>query len=49
MVYGDSLRSCCVAIVVPHADKVKKWAQEHGKDGQDLNEVIKDPIFKKLI
>jgi long-subunit acyl-CoA synthetase (AMP-forming) len=31
MVYGDSLRSCCVAIIVPHADKVKKWAEENGK------------------
>lgn len=31
MVYGDSLRSCCVAIVVPHADKVNQWAEENGK------------------
>ena len=31
MIYGDSLRSCCVAIVVPHAEKVKKWAEENGK------------------
>ena len=59
MIYGDSLRSCCVAIVVPHADKVKKWAQENGKtlftnndlgkDSEDLNSVIQDSVFKKFI
>ena len=31
MVYGDSLRSCVVAIIVPHADKVQAWAKENGK------------------
>jgi hypothetical protein len=31
MIYGDSLRSCCVGIIVPHMDKVKKWALENGK------------------
>jgi hypothetical protein len=31
MVYGDSLRSCTVAIIVPQSDRVKKWAAESGK------------------
>ena len=30
-IYGDSLRNCVVAIVVPNPDKVKKWAEENGK------------------
>lgn len=26
MVYGDSLKNCCVAIIVPSEDKVQEWA-----------------------
>lgn len=32
MVYGDSLQSCVVAIVVPEKDATAKWAAENGKD-----------------
>ncbi len=32
MVYGDSLRSCTVAIIVPHINKAEDWAKENGKD-----------------
>jgi long-chain acyl-CoA synthetase len=28
MIYGDSLRSCCVAIIVPNEEKVKAYATE---------------------
>lgn len=31
MVYGDSLRSCVVAIVVPHMNKAVEWAKANGK------------------
>ncbi len=31
MVYGDSLKNCCVAIVVPEEGAMKKWAAENGK------------------
>lgn len=31
MIYGDSLRSCCVAIIVPNPDRVKAWANQNGK------------------
>jgi long-chain acyl-CoA synthetase len=31
LLYGDSLRSCCVAIIVPQIEKLKKWGQENGK------------------
>jgi len=43
MIYGDSLRSCCVAIIVPHLHKVKHWATEHGKS---LNYLIGNIIRK---
>lgn len=31
MLYGDSLKNCCVAIIVPEMGKVKKWAEANGK------------------
>ncbi len=31
MLYGDSLRSCVVAIVVPHMNKAVEWAKANGK------------------
>jgi len=30
-VYGDSLRSYTVAVIVPDVDNLKKWAKENGK------------------
>lgn len=31
LIYGDSLRSCTVGIVVPDVENAKKWASENGK------------------
>jgi long-chain acyl-CoA synthetase len=31
MLYGDSLKNCCVAIIVPEMVKVKRWAEANGK------------------
>lgn len=31
MLYGDSLKNCCVCIVVPEMGKAKEWAAENGK------------------
>jgi long-chain acyl-CoA synthetase len=31
MLYGDSLRSCTIAVIVPHMHKVKEWAAAQGK------------------
>jgi long-chain acyl-CoA synthetase len=31
MVYGDSLKNCCVGIIVPNPAAVKEWAAENGK------------------
>jgi long-chain acyl-CoA synthetase len=59
MVYGDSLRSCTVAIIVPQSDRVKKWATESGKFRIyfifylgvefDFNQNVKLVAFKKVI
>lgn len=46
MVYGDSLKSCAVAVIVPQPDKVAEHAQKTGKEAKD---VLTDPDFKKLI
>ena len=31
MIYGDSMKSCCVAIIVPATDMIAKWAKENSK------------------
>ena len=31
--YGDSLKSCCVAIVIPDEEVLVPWARENGKQG----------------
>lgn len=48
MVYGDSLKNCCVAIVVIEPNVVKKWAEENGKEG-DVSALSKDADLKKTI
>ena len=45
MVYGNSLESCVVAIVIPDEEEMKKW----GGGGKNTEEVLMDPAFKKLI
>lgn len=47
--YGDSLKSCTVAVIVPEMGKVKHWARENGADENDLKKVIKDAAFKKYL
>jgi long-chain acyl-CoA synthetase len=48
MIYGDSLKSCLVAIVIPEEAEVDKWMKSHeGLSG--ASEVTNDPEFKKEI
>jgi len=47
--HGDSKKSCCVAIVVPEMGKVKRWAEETGKDTSDLGKVARSADFKKYM
>lgn len=52
MVYGDSMQSCCVAIVIPEEAAVKKWGDDNGMtvDGTvDPEKVIADEGFKKAV
>ena len=48
-VYGDSLRSCAVAIVVVEPDKLKKWAEDNGKSNESQEKLLTDAGFKKLV
>ena len=32
LVYGHSLKNCCVAIIVAEPEAVRKWATDNGKD-----------------
>ena len=45
-VYGDSLRSCTVAIIVVEPEKLKKWAEDNGKSPKSLEKSINDTGFK---
>ncbi|CAH0387269.1 unnamed protein product [Bemisia tabaci] len=47
-VYGESLKSCIIAIVVPEVDVVKCWALENKIDGT-LSVLCNHPEIKKLI
>ncbi|POM72370.1 Long-chain-fatty-acid-CoA ligase [Phytophthora palmivora] len=42
-VYGDSLQSCLVGVLVPDMEVAKSWAQEHGLTGEDAT---KDKILE---
>jgi len=47
MVYGDSLKNCCVAIVVPDPDFAQRWGKENGKT--DMADILADATFKKEV
>ncbi|CAH1406435.1 unnamed protein product [Nezara viridula] len=47
-VYGESLKSCIVAIVVPDVDVVKSWAVENNIEGT-FSVLCAHPEVKKLI
>ncbi|KAF4034212.1 AMP-binding enzyme C-terminal domain [Phytophthora infestans] len=49
-VYGDSLKSCLVGVVVPDAEVVKLWALEHKESsGEDATkgEILQNAEFQK--
>ena len=47
-IYGDSLQSFLVAIIVPDQDEVLKWAKREGESGE-FDDIIKGEKFKKYI
>ena len=48
LVYGDSLKNCCVAIVVPEMPKLEEWATAQGKTAQAVL-AGQDADFKALL
>ncbi|KAH7470576.1 hypothetical protein PRIC1_001538 [Phytophthora ramorum] len=50
-VYGDSLQSCLVGVVVPDPEVTKTWAQEHGLSGEDAskNKVLQNAEYQKEV
>ena len=42
--FGDSLKSCCVAIVVPDEEVLLKWASDNGRKGATLQELCQDEV-----
>ena len=48
LVYGDSLKNCCVAIVVPEMSVLEEWASKNGKTVQAVL-ADQDADFKALL
>lgn len=48
LIYGDSLKNCCVAIIVLEQATCFKWAAENGK-AQDLAALALDADMKKVV
>ena len=41
-VYGDSLKSCAVAIIVPDEETLLKWAEENNISGSFADLCVKE-------
>ncbi len=41
--YGDSLKSACVAIIVPDEEVLAKWARDNNVEGS-FQELCKDQV-----
>ena len=44
--YGDSLKSCCVAIVVPDEEVLMDWAKASGETG-DFKDLCQSQVSKR--
>ena len=42
--YGDGLRSCCVAIVVPDEEVLMKWASDNGRKDDTFENLCLDEV-----
>ena len=48
LVYGNSFKNCCVAIIVPESDKLAAWAAENGTTAEKVL-AEQDSAFKAVI
>jgi len=46
--YGDSFKNCCVAVIVPEEEAIKKWARENNVDG-DFKHLCESDELKALM
>jgi len=49
MIYGDSLKNCCVAIAVIDEAAVKQWAIDNNKPNEDMGKLANDPDLNKAV
>ena len=47
--FGDSLKSCCVAIIVPDEEVLMNWASSYGRKGVPFEELCKDEAVHHVI
>ena len=48
-VYGDSLQSCLVAVVVPDPETATEWAAANGVAGASLADLVRNKDFIKAV
>jgi long-chain acyl-CoA synthetase len=48
-VYGNSFKSCVIAVVVPNKEKLMEWAPSAGITEKDFAAVCKDPKAKAYV
>ncbi|KAH6560181.1 hypothetical protein BASA60_000380 [Batrachochytrium salamandrivorans] len=48
-VYGDSLQSTVIAVVVPDEDSFGPWAKEHGATSETFADMCKEVAIKKAV
>lgn len=49
MIYGDSLKNCCVGIIVPEPSMLAGWAASNNMAGRSNDEIIRSGEFKKFM
>jgi long-chain acyl-CoA synthetase len=47
--YGDSLRSACVAVVIPDEEVLVKWATDNGRGNVSFDDLCLDEDVKRMI
>lgn len=48
MIYGDSLKNCCVAVIVIDEVNAKQWATANGK-GENMSALCNDKAFRAVV